>query len=290
MKYALIVNPVAGSGHAKEVAVELEKLLQERKTDYSIHYSEHRGHTTQLAEALGNEPDVDAILCVGGDGTAFDAATGVLAHGKPLGIIPAGTGNDFIKTLGLPKDPVEALKFILDHDPKPTDVGRVNERIFLNVAGTGFDVTVLDFAEEQKKRFKGMTPYMIGLLKAIRHYKPVHMKITVDGEVVEKELLICSIANGRYFGGGIPICPDADAADGKLDVVMIDSVPRWKIPFYLPGLVTGKDLKWKYTRRVKAENVIMESTDMRFNTDGEINPMDRAEITMLPGAMMMYRV
>lgn len=289
MKYVLIVNPVAGTGFAHTLIPKLEEELKAHpETEYTIRETEYPGHATKLAEEAAKDENVDAVLSVGGDGTSFEVACGMIGTGKPMGIIPAGTGNDFIKTLKIPRDPVEALKFILITKPRPVDVGKLNERIFLNVCGTGFDVTVLDYAEEEKKKYKGLTPYLIGLIKAIAHYKPVHLTLETDGQKTEQDLLICAVANGRFIGGGIPICPDADPADKVFDVVTIGDRARWKLPFYLPGLLKGKDLNWKITKRIKASSVTIDCPGMRVDVDGEILQMDHAEFRILPEAMMMF--
>lgn len=289
MKYVLIVNPIAGTGFSKTVIPKLEEVLKARNdVEYVIRETEYAGHATQIAKEAAADESVTAVLSVGGDGTSFEVACGLIGTNKPMGVIPAGTGNDFIKTLMISKDPVEALNAILNGSPRPVDVGKLNDRIFLNVCGTGFDVMVLDYAEAEKKKYKGLTPYLIGLIKAIGHYKPTRVTMEVDGMKTEQELLICAVANGRFIGGGIPICPDADPSDHCFDVVTIGDRPRWMLPFYLPGLLKGKDLNWKITKRVKATAVTIDCPGMRVDVDGEILNMDHAEFRILPGSMLMY--
>ena len=176
---------------------------------------------------------------------------------------------------------------LLSGKAEKIDTGTVNDQFFLNVCGTGFDVTVLECAEEKKKKHRGLTPYLLGLLQAIRLFEPVSLEISVDGEPYPGKYLICSIANGRYIGGGIPICPAADAADGKLDVVMIRSVPRWRIPFYLPGLMMSRDLKFRITRHVTTSEVSISGKGLKFNIDGEIQPMNSAVFRIRPGSLML---
>lgn len=289
MKYVLIVNPIAGTGFSKTVIPKLEEVLKARNdVEYVIRETEYAGHATQIAKEAAADESVTAVLSVGGDGTSFEVACGLIGTNKPMGVIPAGTGNDFIKTLMISKDPVEVLNAILNGSPRPVDVGKLNDRIFLNVCGTGFDVMVLDYAEAEKKKYKGLTPYLIGLIKAIGHYKPTRVTMEVDGMKTEQELLICAVANGRFIGGGIPICPDADPSDHCFDVVTIGDRPRWMLPFYLPGLLKGKDLNWKITKRVKATAVTIDCPGMRVDVDGEILNMDHAEFRILPGSMLMY--
>ena len=169
MYLAFILNPVAGAGYAPAVMEKLEALLRERKADYRVLRTERPGHASELARALSADPEVRAVVSVGGDGTAFEVAGGLAGSEKPMGILPAGTGNDFIKSAGIPSDPVKALETVLRGRTVTADLGVLNAGSFLNVCGTGFDVTVLDYAESLKKRFRGLLPYFLGLLKAIVH-------------------------------------------------------------------------------------------------------------------------
>lgn len=287
MRYVFILNPTAGSGFAVSLMERIALKMDEREIPYEILRTACPGDATVIAARCAADPEIKAVVSVGGDGTASEVAAGLAGTGKPMGIIPGGTGNDFIKSAGIPKDPMDAFEFMLDRAASPVDTGEINGDFFLNVCGTGFDVTVLECAEEKKKKHRGLTPYLLGLLQAIRLFEPVSLEISVDGEPYPGEYLICSIANGRYIGGGIPICPAADAADGKLDVVMIRSVPRWRIPFYLPGLMMSRDLKFRITRHVTASEVSISGKGLKFNIDGEIHPMNSAVFRIRPGSLML---
>ena len=287
MIYAFIVNPAAGNGYSLEIMQRLEESMKARGTEYSMYRTERPGHGTEIAAGLSKNKEIAAVVSVGGDGTAGEVAAGLTGTGKPMGIIPAGTGNDFIKSAGIPIDPSQALELLLTGKAKETDTGTVNNNFFLNVCGTGFDVTVLDYAENEKKKHRGLTPYFLGLIKAIFHYKSTQLKITADGQEEEGQYLICSVANGRFIGGGIPICPKADIQDGKLDLVMIRNVHRWQIPFYLPGLMLSRDLNFRITRHRRISDIIIEGSHLRINIDGDIKSVDRAEFRINPGSLML---
>ena len=289
MYWAFIVNPIAGTGFSLQTMKNLEGRLRQKGIEYKVFLTERPGHATQIAAQLAEEDQVYAVVAVGGDGTASEVAAGLCETGKPMGIIPAGTGNDFIKTTGIPNDPQKALELLLSRQPVDTDTGTVNYQFFLNVCGTGFDVTVLDYAESLKDKHRGLTPYLIGLLKAIRHYESVKLKVTADGKTEEGRYLVCSIANGRYIGGGIPICPEANPADGKLNLVLIKHRARWKIPFYLPGLMMSKDLKFKVTSHQLVSRILIEGDNLRINIDGAIQPMEKVEFTVKPASLRLIR-
>ena len=289
MYYAFVVNPIAGTGFALEAMERIEQKLQAENRAYRVFQTEAPGHGTVIAADLARDPEVTAVISVGGDGTAEEVAAGLKHTQKPMGIIPAGTGNDFIKSAGIPSDPLQALDRIFSGQAKATDTGMVNDRFFLNVCGTGFDVTVLDYAEEEKKKHRGLTPYFLGLLKAIFHYQSVSLSIETDGQCETGTYLIASIANGKYSGGGIPICPDADIQDGKLDLVLIRHIPRWKIPLYLPGLMMSKALRFSITRHMLVNRVVIEGNKMRINIDGSIVSRDSASFMVEPGSLMLIR-
>ena len=286
---AYILNPTAGAGFAQASMTKLEAVLREREIPFRVLTTERPCHATELASALRGDPDVRFVVSVGGDGTAFEVACGLAGGDKPMGIIPAGTGNDFIKSAGIPKDPLQALETVLRGETVPVDLGRLNDGSFLNVCGTGFDVTVLDNAESLKSRYRGLLPYFLGLLKAVFSYRPVHLVLTVDGEREEGDYLICSVANGRYIGGGIPICPSAEISDGMLDLVLVKNVPRRRIPLYLPGLMMGKILGFRITRHRLVREISFEGRGLRVNVDGEIFSMDSARFGIREKALRLIR-
>lgn len=283
-----IVNPAAGNGYALKIEARLREKLSRQGVEAAFLRTEAPGHATDLARQAAAQEGCTGVVAVGGDGTCYEVACGLMDTKTPLGIVPAGTGNDFIKTVGIPKKTMDALALILQNKPRPVDVGRVNDRLFLNVSGTGFDVTVLDFTLKAKKVVKGILPYLYGLIRGIAHYRPVHMRYTADGVTQEQDVLICSIANGRFFGGGIPICPDARPDDGCFDLVVVDNKPRWMIPFYLPGLLFGKVLTFPFTKHQRVQRVRIEAPGMRLNMDGEITGVDVADYEILPGALMLF--
>lgn len=283
-----IINPAAGHGYGLKIQQELETMLAAQDEPWEILHTEYPGHATHLARRASENPACKGVIAVGGDGTNYEVACGLLGNDVPMGIIPAGTGNDLIKTIGIPKKPADALRCILGGTAHDVDVGRINDRMFMNVCGTGFDVTVLDDTMAAKKYVRGIWPYLIGLIRGIFHHKGVHVKLTVDDTVIEKDVLVCSIANGRFIGGGIPICPEATADDGLLDVVVVDNKPRWMIPFYLPSLLMGGILKYPFTKHFRCRKAEILSPGMRLNVDGEVFSMDTASFEVLPGQLKLF--
>lgn len=177
----LIVNPIAGCGYALKVMEQVQSVLTARNLPFRVMRTEYPGYAAKLArEAV--EMGCEAVYVIGGDGTFSEAARGLAGSGIPIGLIPAGTGNDFVKTLGTPKEPMAALDFILSHEPRPCDAIDLNGQMFLNVAGAGFDVTVLENVADFGGKIRGLLPYLVGLIRAIWKHQPLQLTYTVDGK------------------------------------------------------------------------------------------------------------
>lgn len=184
----LIVNPIAGCGYALKVMEQVQSVLTARNLPFRVMRTEYPGYAAKLArEAV--EMGCEAVYVIGGDGTFSEAARGLAGSGIPIGLIPAGTGNDFVKTLGTPKEPMAALDFILSHEPRPCDAIDLNGQMFLNVAGAGFDVTVLENVADFGGKIRGLLPYLVGLIRAIWKHQP--LKLTTPSMVRRGRRMRC---------------------------------------------------------------------------------------------------
>lgn len=289
MHYSVIFNPAAGNGDAKNAAEQVEKLLKEKGVSFEMHATECPGHASKLARDAA-ESGADTVISIGGDGTISEIVRGLAGTKTALGIIPAGTGNDFIKSIGTPKETAAALDCILTNPPKPTDVGMINDQPFINECGTGFDVMVLDYAEKAKKHVKGLLPYLWGVIRTLIHFKSVEMTYAIDdGEKVTEDLLVISAGNGKIIGGGIAMCPEAVTDDGYFDIVIVKKIRKLMMPVRLVQLLQGKVLQFKETVHCRAKKIYMKSPDMRVNVDGEIIPMTDATVQLIPGNILIHR-
>ncbi len=285
---AVIINPIAGSGHALTVGNKIGGLLKARGVEHTLEYTQGTGHATQLARAAA-ERGVATVLCVGGDGTLSETAAGLVNTRTAIGMIPAGTGNDFVKAVGTPRKWEDALEYVLTHPAQPLDTGVINDSFFINICGTGFDVMVLEYALKAKKYARGLLPYLYGVIAAIHAYKPFDITVEIGDDLkLQGKYMICTVANGRYIGGGIPIMPAAEVDDGLLDILVVDTLPRWRIPFYLPALMGGSLMKKKIAHHYRAAKCSITSLDMRLNLDGEIVPMPSARFEVRPASLLAH--
>ena len=285
----VICNPVAGNGRGKKIGEQVQAELQKRGIPHEFYLTKSRDHATELAKkaaSLGAEK----VLAVGGDGTVLEVARGLIHTQTALCIIPGGTGNDFIKTIGLPKDPAAALEAALTNTPRKTDAVQLNDRLFLNEAGVGFDVSVLEYAKKAKKYCRGLLPYLYGVIRTIFSFSGIRLVCQLeDGEKVEREILVLGVGNGRFIGGGIEIAPEAVPDDGLLDVVIVEKMKKPRMMQVLPLLLKGKILTFKETEWTRVKRLSFQGEHMSVNVDGEILPMDKAEISILPDALYVCR-
>lgn len=289
MRIYAICNPTAGHGLGKKTGMQILEALQHKKIHCHLMMTDHPGHASALAQKAVQE-GAQMVLAIGGDGTAHETAQGLMGTGVPLGIIPAGTGNDFIKTLGLPKEPLDALEYILKGTARETDIGMINGRLFLNEIGTGFDVMALDYTLKVKRFCRGILPYFYGVLQALFRFRSMDLTFSVDGgEEIRQKAFVMEVANGGHIGGGIRIAPNASVDDGLMDVVVVGHIRRRDLPFRLMGLMQGKILSFPETKFYRAKQVTFSVPDMRLNIDGEVISAKRAEVGILPGALLIRR-
>lgn len=286
---SMIYNPIAGGGNGEKVGQMVGKLLSEREIEYVMEPTARPGHATELAKAA-SLAGAQMVIAIGGDGTAHEVAQGLLGTQTPLAIIPAGTGNDFVKTIAMPVNPKEALEYILSHPAKATDVGLVNDRMFLNEIGTGFDVMVLDYTEKAKKYVHGFLPYLYGVLQTMYRFRSIDLAYTLeDGQEISRKAFVMAAANGGYIGGGIRIAPEARVDDGLLDVVVVGDVKKRHLPRRLAGLLRGKILTFPETEFHRVKCLSFSAPKMRLNIDGEVITTQRADVRILPGALQIHR-
>ncbi len=282
----LIWNPVAGNGAALNAYELVTDALAERGIPFTAEKTAYAGHATELAKAA-IENGVKKIVVLGGDGTIREVASAVIHTDVSLGIISCGTGNDIIRPLKIPKDPLAALDIVLNNEPRHMDAAMANDLLFFNVAGFGFDVDVLRYVEIYKKRMKnGSLAYLRGLIAALVHMYTRKTKITWPEGSMESNVLIIAAGNGTHFGGGMMVTPKADPFDGLLDICVIHSVSKLKAYMILPKFMKGEHLTTKYvTYFTTTELTAVCEPASLLDVDGDILPGTPVTFKIIPQAM-----
>lgn len=287
--YYLIFNPTAGAGRSGKAMQRIEQHLREKGIEYEVATTQYARHSMELASAAIGK-GYEGILSVGGDGTLLEIAQVLKDTDETLGVIPAGTGNDFRRALDIPRDPVEALDIILQNHRKRIDVGTLNEgKVFLNVAGTGFDVDVIKYTEKVRRITTGALAYYLGIVMSLFTYKGVTLKITANGRTFERKSLLVAIANGRCYAGGLMVAPQSDVTDGLFNVVVIGSMPNRRILSELPKMQHGQPERIPGTETFQCSEITIDcDKKLTFNLDGETYGQTPATFRLSPAALNVF--
>lgn len=277
MKYIFIVNPESAKGNAMKIIGNIEKICKQRKIEYEVCYTLEQGDATRLTQSYKEEKNI--IYAVGGDGTLSEVLNGVIGTKNKLGIIPAGSGNDFYRT----------IKELGKKEIK-TDVGVINGKYFLNIACVGIDAEVANNVPLMKKKnIKVKNLYTASILYTFTHFK--FKEIFFKSKEIEERnsFTILSICNGRYYGGGYNIAPGASLEDGTFEVYYTNKQKMLTIINLLLKLKKGKLEEDKRIKHFKTNHIKVESKEtIRFNVDGEKIEGTQFEIKIIPKAVTIY--
>ena len=285
--FFFIVNPVSGHGRALRIMNKLCDSLNDQGIEYDTVFSQQPGHTIQIAREAAAK-GYETIVAVGGDGTIRETLEGMHGTKSALGFIPAGNGNDFIKSLGIPKDPMEALKILLANHCRTIDAGQMNRRMFLNSASLGFDAEVVTRAQ-RLPFLRGLLSYMTATIVTLIRLKLRTVTIEKeDGTSSRHQTLLIAICNGRCYGGGFKVAPEAKLDDGLFDVLLAEGFSRLRVLSLLPRYVRGTHLKKKIRGLsfFRCKRLTLHSpAPIPANADGEISTETDVVFTVCPGAV-----
>ncbi|MBT3320140.1 MAG: diacylglycerol kinase family lipid kinase [Clostridia bacterium] len=269
--YYLIFNPTAGAGRSKKTLQIVEEYCKARGKKYELAQTERIGHATQLASSAVGK-GYSGIISVGGDGTILEIAEALKDTDENLGVVPAGTGNDFKYAINVPQDTKGALDVIFAGNTKRIDIGVLNDdKCFLNIVGTGFDVDVIKNTNKVRRFLTGGGAYYIGIVLSIFGYKNARLEITMDGKTIKRTALLIAVANGQCYGGGLFVNPSADLTNGKLNFIVINKIAKYKILLELPKLQKAQPELVKELESFSCSEVTITSEKPRiFNVDGDL--------------------
>jgi diacylglycerol kinase (ATP) len=285
MRICIILNPIAGSvKNIDAVQDRLRALKAER-----LCISQQAGDAEKFAS---DSSDFDLIVSAGGDGTLNEVVNGIAQGGcnAALGVLPLGTGNDYARTLGVPTDLDTAIEQIMVGKTRAIDLVRVTSdriRYFVNVSSGGFSGVVDEKLTPEMKRTWGPLAYLRSAAAAFSELRGYTTRVALDdAEPFELDLYNVVIANGRYVAGGIPIAPEADHADGLLDIVLIAERGPAELAILAAQILLGKHLSSDGIIFRRAKKIAISSRPgMWFNVDGEMIGNEPATFELLPQAL-----
>ena len=299
-KYKIIANPISGAGNGKKLIPVVSDLLKKHDIDFEIQETEHPWHAAQIAqEAI--EQGFDAIISMGGDGTANEVINGMMLakkiglHTVKMGVIPVGRGNDFAFSMRMPLNHEDGCNLLANPTTKMIDVGFVRGghypegRYFANGIGIGFDA-VVGFQAVKYKKLGGFPSYIFGVIETLSlYFKAPKLKIEMDTETIEVNPIMVSIMNGRRMGGGFMMAPNSLPDDGKFDICLVNQLSRIATLLLVPKFFSGKQylhpaVDYYYPSKLKVSTI--EGT-IPAHGDGETLCVtgDQLDIELIPKAI-----
>lgn len=284
---AVLVNPLAGQGRGARVADAVVPHL--RRAGLRVMRLQGRDGEEAANLALAAVDDgVDSLVVVGGDGMVHLGAQAVADRDVPLGIIPAGTGNDTARALGIDrKSPVAAADVVVAGGCRTVDLGEVDGHVFSTVLAAGFDSLVNERANRMRWP-RGQMRYNIATLAELRVFAPIQYTLGLDDTEHELEAMLVAVGNGPSYGGGLRMCEGADLTDGLLDVVVIKPLGKAELMAVYPRLFRGTHVTHRSFERHRVRTVRIDAPGVVAYADGErLGPLPMT-VSARPGALRVY--
>jgi YegS/Rv2252/BmrU family lipid kinase len=279
----LIVNPHAGGGRALRLLPGVEAALRGLGRRFRVAPTTSMQHARELAREACDAGEI--VAAMGGDGIV-GAIAGELRDGQGLlAVLPGGRGNDFARKLGIPFDPVEAVKLLDDGVERRVDLAEAGRTVYLGILSAGLDSDVNRIALETRLSL-GTFVYTYGVLRAIASWREAHWDVTIDGEPAGFAGYSVAVANSGVFGGGMFLAPDAELDDGLLEIVTIASQSKLRYLRGLPRVFRGTHLQDRAIDIVQAREITF-SADRPFTAYADGDPIGDLPLTVrvLPGSL-----
>lgn len=279
MQHIFIVNPTSAKGKPIVVAQVIKECCDQKKLDYQIFYTTRPKEATEIAQKFSQERD-HVIYSVGGDGTLFEVINGMMPENKALlSVVPAGSGNDFYRTIQDQKEPFWSV-----------DVGQMNEYYFLNSASVGLDAEVVNNITKMKQlHIPPSMIYKASILYSYFKYQPYEITMFSKDISRTNKITIFAVCNGKYYGGGFPIAPKAKIDDGKFDIYEVDQLSKLQIPSMLSKLTKGTHESASCVHHDQKDSIVLKSNqELVCNLDGEAIRDNTFDFKMAPQKITLY--
>jgi len=266
-KAIFIINPNSGVGRHKTVEKDIEKYFDTNIFEYKIIYTEYQGHAIEISKQAVTD-NIDLLVISGGDGSINEVSQSLVNTNTVLGLIPTGSGNGLARFLEIPLQPHKAIGLLNTYRIKEIDTAEVNNKLFVSIAGVGFDALIAEKFTKVHRR--GFFSYFSLITTAFTTYVPQEYTLTLDEKKIKRKALFISFANSNQFGYNTNIAPDAIIDDGKLVVTIVEKPPLILTPILAHLLFFKKINQSNYVEVIKSNNISIERKDNGVvNIDGE---------------------
>jgi diacylglycerol kinase (ATP) len=287
-----IVNPTSGNGRGREVWSYVKKELEWLRIPYRAAFTARSGHAREIASQALSQPDLQAIIAIGGDGTVHEVGNSLVGTPLPLGYIPAGTGNDFGIAHRIPFDPILALERVLQHQIRRVDTADIGERKMISFMGIGFDATVAEAVNRSAwKQWLGRLTYAFVALQTLRSFYPTNITLRVDGQsFLYDKVWFMAITNIANYAGGMKICPDAIDDDGQLDICCVRNMTPRQFLRIFPSVYKGKHIHHPSVTLHRGREITIQShtdTPLIIHSDGEIIGKTPLSVKVCPQSLFV---
>ncbi|MBS3907551.1 MAG: diacylglycerol kinase family lipid kinase [Syntrophaceae bacterium] len=238
MRILVIVNPAAGGGKTLRLLPSVKRWLSESIHDFLFTIPESPDEMRSEIVRVSAQ-GFDAVLLLGGDGTVHDALPAILSVNIPFGYLPGGRGNDFARNTGFTTNLRKSCLIPSHPSFHQLDLPIINQTPFISTAYVGFDAEVSRLANDGKGCFDGKLGYTICVMRALRNFKPFEIEMTIDGRRFRERVMLITVANGAYYGGGMKIAPQAIMDDGVLDICIVKEISKLELLRQFPKVFNG---------------------------------------------------
>ncbi len=266
--WLIAINPHSGNGRGASVGAHVTQFLSSRDISYQAMAAPSAEELSHLLNAELANNNYQGVIAVGGDGLAHLVLQVCVPRHIPFVVVPAGTGNDFVRTLGWSLDDVEPLlNRIISTEPSPIDLGNVDSEWFGAILSTGFDSAVNERANRLSWP-KGPQRYNLAIALELPRFTPIEYEITCDAKTFTTKAMLVAIGNGKSYGGGMNICPQAQLHDGLFDVVILEPVSKVEFIKVFPKVYSGAHITHPKVKSMRAKKVTINAKAIAY-ADGE---------------------
>ncbi len=267
--WAIVINPTSGQGKGAQIGKLVVGYFAKHDLAYQIITGISAENVSKdLKNFIALVPDCEGVVCVGGDGLAHLVLQTVVPNKVPFAVIPAGTGNDFVRALNWPLDDLEnQLNFITTQPPNNIDLGLVDGEWFGAVLSSGFDSVVNEKANSLKWP-KGPAKYNLAIALELPRFKPSHFEIELDDRKINTEAMLIAVGNGSSYGGGMRVCPNASLTDGLFDVMVLSPISKLEFIKVFPKVYSGEHIEHPEVNIYRTKKIQINAAAVAY-ADGE---------------------